>query len=84
MSGAASHFAGVCAMADVALNLDAARRRKCEAQRERRRNRVRIDYMPSDEALRILLECRRGTLSNTIDNLILAADENPCRRLPVR
>ncbi len=43
-------------MADVALNLDAARRRKREAQRERRRSRVRIDYMPSDEALRILLE----------------------------
>lgn len=83
MFGAVSRLAGACAMADVALNLDAARRRKREAQRERRRSRVRIDYMPSDEALRILLECRRGTLSDTIDNLILAADENAWR-LPVR
>lgn len=66
-------------MADLALKPDAERRRKREAQRERRKNRVRIDYMPGEEALRILLECQGccGTLSETIDYLILAADEHP-------
>lgn len=63
---------------------DAERRRKREAQRARRRGRVRIDYMPSAEALRILRECARGTLSETIDELIRAADQHPWHRLPVR
>ena len=56
------------------LKPEAERRRKREAQRERRKHRVRIDYMPGDEALRILLECQRGALSETIDALIRAAD----------
>lgn len=44
--------------------------RKLEQQRERRAMYARIDYYPSDEALRII-RAQRGDYSSAIDALVL-------------
>ena len=51
--------------------------RKLEQQRERRNMYPRIDYYPSDKALRII-GAQRGDYSSVIDELVLiAAGELP-------
>lgn len=51
--------------------------RKLEQQRERRNMYPRIDYYPSDKALRII-GAQRGDYSSAIDRLVLiAAGELP-------
>ncbi|MFK2905674.1 hypothetical protein ISP17_17075 [Dyella ginsengisoli] len=51
--------------------------RKLEQQRDRRAMYARIDYYPSDEALRVI-GARRGDYSSVIDALVLdSAGEVP-------